>query len=52
LGEVDVAGIAANVKEEPESLDVDDIFDKSGARRVGYVDPVDAPEEYFGQVAG
>src|SRR5260370_8314055 len=42
LGEVNVADVAANVTDELESLDVDDIFDKSGARRDGYVDPGDA----------
>jgi len=29
--------VAANVKDELESLDVDDIFDKSGARRDGRI---------------
>jgi hypothetical protein len=35
LGEVNVAEVAASVKDELESLDVDDVFDKSGARRDG-----------------
>jgi hypothetical protein len=39
--------VAANVKDELESLDVDDIFDKSGARRDGYVDPGDAAFQMF-----
>ncbi len=47
LGEIDVAGLAASVKDELESLDVDDIFDKSGARRDGYVDPGDAAFQMF-----
>jgi len=47
LGEVDVAGVAANVMDELVSLDVDDIFDKSGARRDGYVDPGDAAFQMF-----
>src|SRR5260370_12124351 len=47
LGEVDVAGVAANVMDELESLDVDDIFDKSGARRDGYVDPGEAAFQMF-----
>jgi hypothetical protein len=47
LGEVNVAGVAANVKDELESLDVDDIFDKSGARRDGYVDPGEAAFQMF-----
>ena len=49
LGEVDVAGVAANVKDELESLAVDDIFDKSGARREEYVDPGDAAFEMFAE---
>jgi hypothetical protein len=47
LGEVNVAGVATNVTDELESLDVDDIFDKSGARRDGYVDPGDAAFQMF-----
>src|SRR5229473_3794898 len=47
LGEVNVAGVAANVKDELESLDVDDIFDKSGARHDGYVDPGEAAFQMF-----
>jgi hypothetical protein len=35
------------VTDELESLDVDDIFDKSGARRDGYVDPGDAAFQMF-----
>src|SRR6267154_2047164 len=49
LGEVDVAGVAANVTDELESLDVDDIFDKSGARRDGYVDPGEAAFQMFAE---
>jgi len=51
LGEVNVAGVAANVKDELESLDVDDIFDKSGARRDGYVDPGEAAFQMFEEAA-
>jgi hypothetical protein len=47
LGEVNVAEVAASVKDELESLDVDDIFDKSGARRDGYVDPGEAAFQMF-----
>jgi hypothetical protein len=47
LGEVDVAGMAENVKDELESLDVDDIFDKSGAQRDEYVDPGEAAFQMF-----
>jgi hypothetical protein len=47
LGEVNVAEVAASVKDELESLDVNDIFDKSGARRDGYVDPGEAAFQMF-----
>jgi hypothetical protein len=47
LSEVNVAGVAANVKDELESLDIDDVFDKSDARRDGYVDPGDAAFQMF-----
>jgi hypothetical protein len=47
LGEVNVADVAANVRDELETLDVDNISDKSGARRDGYVDPGDAAFQMF-----
>ncbi len=47
LGEVDVAGVAANVKDELKSLDVDDIFDKSSARRDGNMDPGEMAFQMF-----
>jgi hypothetical protein len=47
LGEVNVADVAANVKDEMESLDVEDIFDKSGARRDGHVDPGEPASQMF-----
>jgi len=47
LGETDVADVAASLKDELESLDVDDVFDKSGARRDGYVDPGEAAFQMF-----
>lgn len=44
---VEIDEVAANVQMELESRDVDDIWDRSGARRDGYVDPGDAAWEMF-----
>jgi hypothetical protein len=39
--------VAQNVQMELEFLDVEDIWDRSGAKRDGYVDPGDAAREMF-----
>jgi len=44
---VDIDEVAANVQMELESLHVEDIWDRSGAGRDGYVDPGDAALEMF-----
>ena len=44
---VEIGEVAANVQMELESLDVEDIWDRSGAGRDGYVDPGDAAWEMF-----
>ena len=47
LREVDVEDLAADVKDALEFLDVEDVWDRSGQRRDGYVDPGDAAWEMF-----
>lgn len=44
---VEIDEIAANVQMELESLHVEDIWDRSGAKGDGYVDPSDAAWEMF-----
>jgi hypothetical protein len=44
---VEIGEIAANVQMELESLYADDIWDRSGAKRDGYVDPGDAAFAMF-----
>lgn len=44
---VEIDEMAANVQMELESLHVEDIWDRSGAKRDGYVDPGDAALEMF-----
>ena len=45
--DLDVDGIAADVQWELESLDVEDVWDRSGSTRHGYVDSGDAAWEMF-----
>ena len=47
LGTVDVDEIAAAVQMELEFLQVEDVWDRAGATRDGYVDPGDAAWEMF-----
>ncbi len=47
LGTVDVDEIAAAVQMELELLQVEDVWDRAGATREGYVDPGDAAWEMF-----
>lgn len=44
---VEIDEMAANVQMELESLHVEDIWDRSGAKRDGYVDPGEAALEMF-----
>ncbi len=44
---VEIDEMAANVQMELESLHVEDIWDRAGAKRDGYVDPGDAELEMF-----
>lgn len=47
LREVDVEGLAADVKNALEFLEVEDVWDRSGARRDGYFEPGEAAWEMF-----
>ncbi|MEW6442580.1 MAG: hypothetical protein AB1640_16705 [bacterium] len=47
LPNVDVEELAADVKGALELLDVEDVWDRSGERRDGYVDPGDAAWQMF-----
>ena len=42
---VDASEVAANVRFDLESLDIDDVWDSAGADRYGHTDPVDAADE-------
>ena len=46
---VEIDEMAANVQMELESLHVEDIWDRSGAKRDGYLDPGEAALEMFGE---
>ncbi len=50
FSDVEVDEIAARVRAELESLRVEDVWDRSGARGSGYVDPGDAAWEMFEEV--
>ncbi len=45
--DLDVEGIAADVQSELESLHVEDVWDRSGTKRDGYVDSGEAAWEMF-----
>jgi hypothetical protein len=47
LREVDVEGLGADVKDALEFLEVEDVWNRSGASRDGYVDPGEAAWEMF-----
>jgi hypothetical protein len=47
LRELDVESLAEDVKEALECLDVEEVWDRSGENRDGYVDPGDAAWEMF-----
>ena len=47
LGQVDAEDVAADVQMELEFLDVEEVWDTSGATRDGYVDPGDAAWQMF-----
>ena len=47
LGQVDAEDVAAEVQMELEALHVEDIWDRAGATRDGYVDPGDAAWQMF-----
>jgi hypothetical protein len=47
LSHVNIDDVAANVQMELEYLDVEDVWNKSGATSSGYVDPGDAAWEMF-----
>jgi hypothetical protein len=47
LDHVEMEDVAADVQMELECLDVEDVWDKSGATRYGYVDPGDAAWQMF-----
>ena len=47
LSHVNMDEVAANVQMELEFIDVEDVWDKSGATSRGYVDPGDAAWEMF-----
>jgi hypothetical protein len=47
LGQVDAEDVATDVQMELEFLDVEEVWDRSGATRDGYVDPGDAAWQMF-----
>ena len=47
LGEVDAEDVAMDVQMELELLDVEDVWDRAGATRDGYVEPGDAAWQMF-----
>ncbi len=47
LGQVDTEDVATDVQMELELLDVEEVWDRSGATRDGYVDPGDAAWQMF-----
>jgi hypothetical protein len=47
LGHIEIDEVAANVQLELEFLNVEDVWDRSGAKRDGYVDPGEAACEMF-----
>ncbi len=44
---VAIDDVAASVQVELESIDIEDVFDRAGSKRGGYVDPGDAVWEMF-----
>jgi hypothetical protein len=49
LSHVDIDEVAANVQMELEGLHVEDVWDRSGATREGYVDPGEAAWDMFAE---
>ena len=47
LGQIDSEDVATDVQMELEFLDVEEVWDRSGARRDGYIDPGDAAWQMF-----
>jgi len=47
LGQVDTEDVATDVQMELEFLDVEEVWDSSGATRDGYIDPGDAAWQMF-----
>lgn len=47
LSHVEIEDVATNVQTDLELLDVEDVWDRSGATRDGYVDPGEAAWEIF-----
>jgi hypothetical protein len=47
LSHIEIDDVAANVQLELEFLNVEDLWDRSGAKRDGYVDPGEAAWEMF-----
>lgn len=52
LSQVEMEEVAANVQMELEFLHIEDVWDRSGAKRDGYVDPGDAAWEMFEEALG
>ena len=45
---VDIDEVASEVQMELEFLDIEDVYDRSGSTRDGYVDPGDTAWQIFG----